>query len=293
MLRREILLWNLLSPQHHPYISPLIEVMVPYIKMVAPWQENGKLSDYVQQPGATRVNRLKLVSVLSSGVSHYLPCVQLAQVCSALQYLHNHVPIVIHADLKCVSVGLALGYFLDLIPHCQANVLVSQDGNPYLADFGLATIRHNGATMTSTLEGGSTRWMAPELFMNAETDTNDSEDDVSALKVTRHSDIWSFGMLVLELLTDELPFPDKSLDAAVICALIKGERPKHPRSLKVIRNGLNNELWQYLAKCWDSSPEHRLPLHSLYDTLDQLATRWRPASPDVQDQTPQVIVSHH
>jgi serine/threonine protein kinase len=180
-----------------------------------------------------------------------------------------------------------------LIPFYQANVLVNRDGNPYLADFGLATIRHNGATMSSTLEGGSTRWMAPELFMNAEDNADDLEDDVSVLKVTRYSDIWSFGMLVLELLTDELPFPDKSLDAAVICALIKGERPKHPRSLKVIGHGLNNELWQCLGRCWDSSPEHRLPLDSLHDALDKLATQWRPPSASVQNEIQsQVTVGH-
>jgi len=27
---------------------------------------------------------------------------KLAQLCSALQYLHNHVPVVIHANLRCV-----------------------------------------------------------------------------------------------------------------------------------------------------------------------------------------------
>jgi serine/threonine protein kinase len=295
MLRREILLWDLITRQHHPHILPLIGItdsQFPYVKMVSPWQENGKLSDYVQQPGAAKINRLRLVSFLSYSVFRHLPFVKLAQACSAVQYLHNHVPIVIHGDLRCVSVRQTFADFTYLIPLCQSNVLVNRDGNPYLTDFGLATIRHNGATMTSALEGGSTRWMAPELFMNVETDTGDLEDEMSALKVTRYSDIWSFGMLVLELLSDELPFPDKSLDAAVIMALIKGERPKHPRSLKVIRNGLNNELWHYLGKCWDSSPEHRLPLHSLHGVLDQLATRWRPASPDAQDQTPQVIVSH-
>ena len=177
------------------------------------------------------------------------------------------------------------------MPHGQANVLVNGNGNPCLADFGLATVRHNGATMTSALEGGSTRWMAPELFMVAETDTNEQEEGVSTLKVTRFSDIWSFAMLALELLTDEPPFPDKILDAAVICALIKNERPKHPRSPKVVAHGLNHEMWQYLCCCWEPSPEKRLPLQSLYTVLDKLATQWHPASPDGQDHQSRVTVS--
>jgi serine/threonine protein kinase len=135
--------------------------------------------------------------------------------------------------------------------------------------------------------------MAPELFMNAETDSNELEDDVSALMVTPISDVWSFAMLVLELLTDEKPFPDKVLDAAVICALIKGERPKHPRSPKVIAHGLNHELWQYLQRCWEPLPEKRLPLQSLYDVLDKLATQWGPTSPHSEGQVPpRVTVSH-
>lgn len=74
MLRREILLWNLITQQQHPHILPLIGItdsQFPSIKMVAPWQENGNLSDYVQQPAATKINRLRLVSFVSTGVSIY------------------------------------------------------------------------------------------------------------------------------------------------------------------------------------------------------------------------------
>jgi serine/threonine protein kinase len=125
--------------------------------------------------------------------------------------------------------------------------------------------------------------MAPELFA-VEADANDPEDDVSTFKVTRYSDIWSFAMLALELLTGELPFPDKALDAAVIYALMKGERPKHPRSAKVARHGLDHELWQYLRRCWELLPTNRHPLHTLHKALERLATQWRPISPSDQDQ---------
>jgi serine/threonine protein kinase len=135
--------------------------------------------------------------------------------------------------------------------------------------------------------------MAQELFMNAGTDSNELEDDVSTLMVTCFSDVWSFAMLVLELLTDEIPFPDKILDAAVICALIQGERPKHPRSPKVIAHGLNHELWQHLCRCWEPLPERRLPLQSLYNVLEKLATQWGLTSLRDEGQVrPRVTVSH-
>src|SRR6202167_5702746 len=138
MLRREILLWNLITQQNHPHILPLIGITdstFPLIKTVAPWQENGNLSEYVKKPIGAKTNRLRLVCFLSFGVSRPLYFMKLAHVCSALQYLHNHVPIVIHGDLKCACARLAFVYFPWLILLCQANVLVNRDGAPYLADF--------------------------------------------------------------------------------------------------------------------------------------------------------------
>jgi hypothetical protein len=46
---------------------------------------------------------------------------------------------------------------------------VGDEGQPLLCDFGLATLRYNGATMTSALESGSIRWMAAEL-LNEDSD---------------------------------------------------------------------------------------------------------------------------
>jgi hypothetical protein len=86
-------------------------------------------------------------------------------------------------------------------------------------------------------------------------------------------------MLALELLTDEVPFHDKALPSAVIYALMKGERPKHPLSPKVVGYGLCDELWQALWGCWESSPVNRLSLQLLHEILDNLAVKWLPPSP--------------
>jgi len=164
----------------------------------------------------------------------------------------------------------------------QANVLVDRNGSPCLADFGLATVRHNGATLTSVLGGGSTRWMAPELFVDPNSE--DSDDDMPPLKVTRYSDIWSFGMLILELLTGKIPFADKVLNPAVIYALMRGERPKRPLESEVIARGLNDELWKCLCRCWELSPEKRLQLDIIQEVLEKLATQWYPMSSSAQQQ---------
>jgi serine/threonine protein kinase len=155
---------------------------------------------------------------------------------------------------------------------------VQEDGTPCLADFGLATVRHNGATLTSVLNGtGTVRWMAQELFQH-----EDSESD-APLKVTQHSDIWSFGMLALELLTEQVPFAEKVLDTTVMYGLMKGDRPEQP-GFDAVRRGLGNELWNHLRRCWEVTPENRPPLKSLLSLLERLAARWTP-TPSVEQKS--------
>src|ERR1700722_8697013 len=93
-------------------------------------------------------------------------------------------------------------YIYQLLIGCcyQANVLVDQNGVTWLADFGLATVRYNGATLSSVLEGRSTRWTAREVIVppDIQDHANDPEEDVSDLKFTCFSDVWSFAMLALE-----------------------------------------------------------------------------------------------
>jgi len=148
----------------------------------------------------------------------------------------------------------------------QANVLVDRHGDPYLGGFGQASV-------DGTIPGDSVRWTAPELFTVGTDNLDDDEP-----KATRYSDIWSFAMLVLELLTEELPFADKLLDSSVVCALLQGKHPNRPQSSEAFIHGLNNELWVHLCSCWRFSPRDRLPLQRLFNLLDTLATQWRPAA---------------
>jgi serine/threonine protein kinase len=93
--------------------------------------------------------------------------------------------------------------------------------------------------------------MAVELFqLNDGSGKEGSQKSSSGLKVTRESDIWSFGMLALELLTGSVPFLNIVLDPGVMMALLKGERPPPPGPESVTQ-GLDNRLWQYLNQCWD------------------------------------------
>jgi serine/threonine protein kinase len=148
-------------------------------------------------------------------------------------------------------------------------VLIQDDGTPCIADFGQSAVRHNGATLSSMVPGGrgTCRWMAVELFQSEASEE---------LNVTRSSDIWSFGMLALELLTGEIPF-SKLSDGAVILGVRRGERPDPPNP-ETVKRGLDSWLWEYLMQCWDEIPSKRPSIDFLASELNKLARDWSPPS---------------
>ncbi len=110
---------------------------------------------------------------------------KLQGIASGLAYLHSRG--VIHADLKSVSkfVSVFLFHFNSLSE--KQNVLISSDGTPLLADFGLSLTMSDSQAMTTTSARGSLRWMAPELFR--------SDSGGKPSKQNKTSDVWAFGML--------------------------------------------------------------------------------------------------
>ncbi|MCU0513878.1 MAG: protein kinase [Anaerolineae bacterium] len=74
------------------------------------------------------------------------------------------------------------------------NVLLAEDGTPRLTDFGMARMGKNAVHLTQ--DGavvGTLAYMAPELFEGSEAD--------------ERTDIWSFGVMLFEMLTGERPYP--------------------------------------------------------------------------------------
>ncbi|KAL2917310.1 hypothetical protein HK105_202974 [Polyrhizophydium stewartii] len=135
-----------------------------------------------------------------------------------MQYLHERLPPIIHGDIKA------------------NNILVGDDGDVRITDFGLAFIKasssaHNSRT-TSAL-----RWTAPELL-------------TPGSRLEKSSDVFSFAMTAAQILTGEVPFVEERNDAIVVEWIKDGERPDRP-------SGIADVLWQIIDDCWHQDPAAR------------------------------------
>lgn len=143
------------------------------------------------------------------------------QLCDALQYAHDRG--VIHRDIK------------------PENVLLSQDGQVKIADFGLAKLTNaskNDVTLTQTRQVmGTLNYMAPE-------------QREKPIEVDHRADIYSLGVVIYELLTGELPLGrfsppsmkskvDKRLDELILRALEK-EPSQRFQQISELKTGIES-----------------------------------------------------
>ena len=98
-------------------------------------------------------------------------------VASGLAYLHSKQPPIIHQDIK------------------PDNILILKNGDFVVTDFGIskqlrATLRKSAMSLNSA---GAISYMGPERFSKQ-------------YQAVKASDIWSLGVSIFELATNELPF---------------------------------------------------------------------------------------
>lgn len=142
------------------------------------------------------------------------------QIAKGLQTAHEKG--IVHRDIK------------------SANIMLTEKGDVKIMDFGLAKVR-GGPKLTkeqSTL--GTASYMSPEQTRGEQVD--------------HRSDIFSFGVLLFEMLSGQLPFMG-DYDQAVIYSIINEE----PESLTGLRSGIPTELEQIVNKCLEKDASVRYP----------------------------------
>ena len=149
---------------------------------------------------------------------------------SGLEHLHSQR--IIHRDLK------------------PANILLNK-GVPRLADFGLARVMKSSQNSGSV--AGTPAYMAPEAF--------DGKRFVQ-------SDIWSVGVILYQLVSKQLPYPQTDMTALIGAIITRDPQPlpgKVPISIqKIILKALEKNP----AKRFQSAIEMRLELEKIYSELD-------------------------
>ncbi|KAI6101175.1 kinase-like domain-containing protein [Pisolithus sp. B1] len=152
--------------------------------------------------------------------------------------------------------GDARRYVQDIAidPRPLANVLISDDGRPLLADFGFSYLTNSSFSVPVPEEfGGTVRWMAPEMFEFG--------------RPSAATDVWSFGMTALELFTRKDPF-HCCRGRAAISRIMKGP-PDRPTDDDTCSR-MTEEWWKLLSSCWRAAPRSRPTISRVIEMIDSI-----------------------
>lgn len=129
---------------------------------------------------------------------------------------------------------------------------------------------------TAYTGSSNVRWNAPELL---------GGDDV---KPTKASDVFAFGMSILELVTKQAPYSHRKRDLTVIMDISDGRLPLRPTEPEDVSRWMHDELWEVLNKCWYLMAQERMNIGEIKICLERLASylgnhpNWQTEEVDVE-----------
>lgn len=141
-----------------------------------------------------------------------------AQVASGMEYLESK--LLIHRDLAA------------------RNVLIGDNNIAKICDFGLARVIEDNEYCPKQGSRFPVKWTAPEAIIFG--------------RFSIKSDVWSYGILLMELFTyGQVPYPGMH-SREVIEQIEHGYRMPKPAS-----HQLPDDIYRLMLKCWDNEPANR------------------------------------
>jgi serine/threonine protein kinase/Tfp pilus assembly protein PilF len=191
----------------HPSIVPIYEVGERqgscYFSMK--FVEGGQLDEVVKREPMPIRRAVELIAKLARTV----------------HYAHEHG--ILHRDIK------------------PGNILLDQNGEPHLTDFGLARLLETESTITRTLEVmGTPSYMAPEQAAGETT------------KLNKATDIYGLGAVFYQLLTGHPPFAGGTSWETI--RLLLDTEPRQPR---LWNRKISRDLSTICLKCLEKDPQRR------------------------------------
>ncbi|RDB27183.1 Receptor-interacting serine/threonine-protein kinase 1 [Hypsizygus marmoreus] len=208
---KEALIMDLINHKHIVSFCGVIETSSKF-SIVMPFMRNGDLCQFLAK---TQSARRKLVTQIAQGLQHLKHCG------------------VVHGDLK------------------GSNILVDDDENACIADFGLAMFRtehhyeldlaHASAEFGGFQgsDAGTLRYMSPERL----------SPETKSARATFASDVFSFGMVIYEVYSGRRPFHAVN-DKMAIIEIVHNKRPERDFAIP-------DDLWSLAEECWHAEASHR------------------------------------
>src|SRR5438132_2060915 len=145
----------------------------------------------------------------------------IAKVARTVHYAHEHH--ILHRDIK------------------PGNILLDQEGEPHLTDFGLARLVETESTVTRTMEVlGTPSYMAPEQAIG---------NNAAVSSVT---DVYGLGAVLYQLLTAHPPFAGGTTYETI--KLLLDTEPRRPR---LWNSKIDRDVSTICLKCLEKEPARR------------------------------------
>ncbi|KAG2033961.1 kinase-like domain-containing protein [Suillus americanus] len=220
-IRRETYVWIRLSHDNILPLEGVTEGFGPLPAFVAPWMENGTLNDYLRREvGLSREKKLTMVREVAAG----------------LQYLHDKD--IVHGDMT------------------DTNILVSNDGRLYLADFALSMIlAESNSTTFSSCHGGNSRWMPPEAMMPL------GGMEQPEGKPTKAGDVYAYGCIMMRVFFGRQPYHRMKGAIAIMGAVLRGTEPFSQLTC------IDEEIQRFARQCLLRDSERRPSIACIVEFL--------------------------